>query len=338
MVEGESDIAAINLRATGLRNRGDYSSSSDGIKYLKYFFVVFLAIFASVFFNSINYLSRRLHSVSVTAFAAFLVDTALIVAYPPDLIFPFLISLTTCFTLPQATRKLRQSIVFTIMVLSLVIVLSIEPTVKYSPALLTGSLTHTIAIYPVSILTAFVSTNRIFVRANCFIAGFLVACSVLAVRAAWQFPVFVVLALPTVLLIRRSLRLVLRGQASQEYASWTVILVALISYDPLSTRGFVFLLSLIVGVLLRFSSTVASPVPTERKPIEQPEVPIPLAAMTLTQRRKVVGVQDDDFDKPMSEATTAATSIIIQQPVASKMSTAEIESDEDEIFRRIANT
>ncbi len=104
---------------------------------------------------------------------------------------------------------------------------------------------------------------------------------------------------------------------------------------------------------MRFSvSTIYASLPVFKPPVdlETAVAPVPLAAVTLTQRRKVVPISteqeledpessvtaDSEKDNPQT-GTTVSSSVVIVAPSTSEcVMTADIESDEDEIFRRIA--
>ena len=60
--------------------------------------------------------------------------------------------------------------------------------------------------------------------------------------------------------------------------------------------------------------------------------------MTLTQRRKGLGGAEEETSIDTAATGSVSSSIVvIQRPQDVTISTAEIESDEEEIFRRIAN-
>ena len=343
----DGGIKALNLRASGQRRNA--SSSTEGLKYARYFLLIFLGIFGSIFFNCTNYLSKRYPSISITAVLAFLMDVALVAACPSDLVFPLLVTVSCSLTLAQQpNRKLRQSIVFANILISLVIILSTEPSVQYSvPLLRQGGIEIAVVVAFFALAVSFLTTTRFVLNkiSNFFLAGLLVACSVLLIKTVCLFPLFAPVTLPLLLYIRRSVRLVMRGPVTQEYASWTVVLVSLACYDQATTQPFVLFLCLTVGVLLGFASTAVT---VERKQTAAPvgaTDPMPLAAMTLTQRRKGppvpgsdVSVEDEQVPTESGTATTSVSSsiVVIQRPTDVAISTAEIDSDEEEIFKRIA--
>jgi hypothetical protein len=340
------EFQAANLRAGRLRDSGD---ATEGLRNTKYFLLLFLSIFGSIFLNSLNLFSRRAGSVSLTALLAFAFDFAIIGLFPANLVFPIIVTVSSTF----AGRPLRPGVVFACTVLSFVVALSIDPARTYTPWML-ASIEQCGMIQAVAATIASLAHKPILARIKFFLAGLLVACSALVSKSI----VFAVkhgepiLSLPlavtglvTLVLLRRSVRLTLRGQLTPEYGSWSVISVSLVFFDPNADKGIVLVLALVVGVFLRFSVTTVPVVNHNKQPeIEQLANPAPIQEMTLTQRRKIIpSTPSETMEVEMpavSEVSTAVSSgiLVVQPSTTSTMMTAEIESDEEEILRRIANS
>ena len=338
------ELAAVNLRAS--RSRTD--ANDESLRHMKYFLVLFLSIFGSVFLNSLNFLARRVANISLTAVLAFAVDAAIIIVYPPHLVFPLLVAISSIFALSSAGRPLRQSVLVASCVLGFVVALSIEPSVKYKPWML-KSVGQCVGVQIGSLVLAFISHRGILARINFFCGGLLLTCSVMVMKSiAVALQEKALLSVPLgisglaiLILLRRSMRLTLRNQVTAQYSSWSVLFVSLTFFDPSIDRGFPLVLSILVAILLRF--IVASPVATGVKLAEpdQPAQPVPMAAVTLTQRRKVITSTPDEVleeDLPTASEVSTTTVVIVKPVVSASMVEAEIDADEDEVFRRIANS
>lgn len=358
-----------NLRTNQKGNRS--GDGSDELRTFRYLFMMFLLIAGSIFLNSLNLFVKRPPNVSLTAVLALLADLAVIVCFPVHFTYPLIVTISAIAALAQMGQPLRPPVAATCVLLAGVVTLSLNPQSSYPPLLGITDLYQAgilQAVHFFLILATMVQSRKFFQLGN-FFAGILIASSVAVIKVTWSSTskeltlmgsLLCVSGLILVLLARRTVRVTLKNRFTAEYASWTLCVSAIVSYENFLITG----LSLIVAVLLRYS--VAAPVPVEKAATKQSareaELTIHAAHVSTTlSRRKgpaistppteeattgedlTVGpIELGDLPVPadtIPDASTASSSIVVTCSVdAPSLVTAPMyESDEDEIFRRIAN-
>lgn len=361
-----------NLLAPRLRASRSRTPDQD-VESFKFFFVMIFLMVVSIFQNFSNLFGKRKPSIVLSAVIALALDIAALAIYPVHLTYPFLVSVSTALALARMGKSLRPPIVATSILLSGVVILTVDPHKTYSPTLNVQEVSQAVTLQVatcVLIVVTTVQAKQFFVFGK-FLAGLLVACTV-GIITTTSFLVqkdpfavshvgIVVSGLALVLLARRTVRIALRPLSfSPEYASWSLLFTVLLA-SPLVTGGstnfdssdvLVLGLSLIVALLQRFSQ---APVVVETKPVRsETDPPVPVLVSSSLTRRKPISqpmatadttehTEMADLPQPdkesVSEVSTASSSVVVVAPDrATEMVSANMDLDEDEIFRRIANS
>ena len=360
-----------NLLAPRLRASKSRTPDQD-VESFKFYFVMIFLVVVSIFQNFSHLFAKRKPSIVLSAVIAFALDIAVLSIYPVHLTYPFLVSVSTALAMARMGKSLRPPVVGTSILLAGVVILTVDPHKTYPSTLNVQDVSEVVLLQIatcVLIVVTTVQAKKFFVLGN-ILAGLLVACTVGIISTA-SFLVqkdpfalshvgIVVSGIAIVLLARRTVRIALRPPSlSPEYASWSLLFTVLLS-SPLVTGGIanfessdvlVLGLSLIVAVLQRFSqapvvaakpvrSDAEAPVPvlvsstlTRRKPVNQP-----MAAVETTEHTEMAELPQPDKES-VSEVSTATSSVVVVAPDrATEMVSANMDLDEDEIFRRIANS
>lgn len=361
-----------NLRTNHKGNR--YGDGAEELRTFRYLFMMFLLIAGSIFLNSLNLFVKRIPNVSLTAVFALLADLSVIILFPVHFSSPLIVTLSAIAALAQMGTPLRLSVAATCVLLSGVVALSLNPQTAYPPLLgISDSYQAGViqAFFLLMILATILQSRKFFQLGN-FFAGILIASSVAVVKVTWTCTsnqitaigsILCVSGLILVLLARRTVRVTLKNRFTAEYASWTLIVSTIIS-SYTSQNFLISALSLIIAMMLRY--TVNSPIQAEKAGTKQlgrdAEHTVHAAHVSTTlSRRKGAALSGSQTEEPTAgedltigpielgdlpipadaipDTSTASSSIVVtcSTEVPSVVTAPMYESDEDEIFRRIAN-
>ena len=326
---------------------------------------MFAAIFVSVFLNFLALNKRRNKSVSFAPVLALVIEVFVLLAFPVHATYPLLVTVSTCAVILSGSlgKQYQPRVPFLVacMLLSAIVAVSamssLEKVVTDNADTSTLLILQAVVVVVCVLATFLLKRTRFFFWLKNVIPAILTGLSVMIVKSVGRIvslndsfgvsACMVVSSLAVLAVVRKTMST--NVQFSIQFASWSLAIVAT-AVSPVwtvsvadSTHVMPLLTSLINAYLLRHCLVGTAVAKDKTDAAAEPE---PIAS-TLSRRKviasssielkPVVHVDAGEFEVAVSGVSTASSSrteslVISAQPA---VTVAEIESDEDEVFRRI---